>query len=226
MRTSATLAFVAVVIFAVACGTPTQPCGTFSFNSSPGACSQDNVNVVFNFNPATCGAACTCNTIAYIQVVRVIDRQTGEFIAPNSDQFDRIVTGQADATQNGWAVDRLSGRVWGYYGRDNGGGFSGITPGSNTAPATLFDGPGGFGCDNIWFDFVTVPVCIDASATCNNSLVGYWYWFFILNTSGNGPPFTEIGVDWMQDAFDKSVIEWNNDAAGLGKNAFPSMTRM
>jgi hypothetical protein len=30
----------------------------------------------------------------------------------------------------------------------------------------------------------------------------------------------------MQDALDKSVIEWNNDAAGLAKNSFPAMTRL
>jgi hypothetical protein len=226
MRVSAIVLLVICALLALSCGNPTQPCGAFTFNATP-ISRGENVNVNFNFNPALCGAACTCNTIAYIQIVRVVDRNTGAFLAPNSDQQNRIVTGQADATQNGWSVDRLSGRVWGYYGRNNDGVFSPtLTTGSNTSTATLRDMPSGWD-DNVWLDFVSVPVCIDNAASCNNTLDGYWYWFFIVGTGGTtGQPFSEVGVDWMQDAFDKSVNEWNNDAPGLGKNSFPAMTRM
>jgi hypothetical protein len=158
--------------------------------------------------------------------VRIIDRVTGNFLAPNSDQQNRIVTGDPDATQNGWAVDRLAGRNWGYYGRNNDGSFaSTLTPGSNTTAAVLRDTPSGWP-DNSWFDAVTTAVCIDSS-TCNNTLDGYYYWLFIVGTDGTTQaPFNEVGVDWMQDALDKSVIEWNNDAAGLAKNSFPAMTRL
>jgi hypothetical protein len=219
------IAFLMVAVF-LACGTPTQPCGTFSFSGTPTP-RGENVSVTFNFNPATCGAACTCNTIAYIQIVRVINRDTGEFLAPNSDQQNRIVTGDPDATQNGWSVDRIANRQWGYYARFNDGTFDTyLTTGSNTTPAILGDGPGGFP-DNTWMDFVSVPVCIDSSAACNNALTGYWYWLFIIPPGGvTSPPFSEVGVTWMQDAFDKSVVEWNNDAPGLGKHPFPAMTRM
>jgi hypothetical protein len=213
-------------VFLSGCGNPTQPCGTFTFTGSPTTNRGVNVTVNFNFNPATCGATCTNNTIVYIQIVRIIDQDTGAFLAPNSDQANRIVTGDPDATQNGWAVDRLAGRNWGYYGRNNDGSFaSTLTPGSNTAAAVLRDTPSGWP-DNSWFDAVSTAVCID-SRTCNNTLDGYYYWLFIVGTGGTTQaPFNEVGVDWMQDALDKSVIEWNNDAPGLSKNSFPAMTRL
>jgi hypothetical protein len=221
------LCFITVFcVFFSGCGNPTQPCGTFTFTGSPTTNRGVNVTVNFTFNPATCGATCTNNKIVYIQIVRIIDRDTGNFLAPNSDQQNRIVTGDPDATQNGWAVDRLAGRIWGYYGRNNDGSFaSTLTPGSNTTQAVLRDTPSGWP-DNSWFDAVSTAVCIDSS-TCNNTLDGYYYWLFVVGTGGTTQaPFNEVGVDWMQDALDKSVIEWNNDAASLSKNSFPAMTRL
>jgi len=215
--------FVALAVLAVACGTPTLPCGTFTYSGTPSG-HYLNVSVNFNFNPATCGATCTCNKIVYIQIVRVVDRTTGNFLAPGPEQQARIVTGLSP-TQDGWSVDRIDGRVWGYYGRNNDGTFASyLTPGSNTSPAILGDGPGGFPA-NTWMDFVSVPVCIDTNASCNNRLLGYYYWFFILDNNGNATdPFDEIGVTWMQQSFTSAVAEWNNDAPGLGKNTLPGMT--
>jgi hypothetical protein len=40
------------------------------------------------------------------------------------------------------------------------------------------------------------------------------------------PIISEIGVDWMQDAVDAAVAQWNATAAGLGVNPFPTLTRM
>jgi hypothetical protein len=227
MRTKIALACMLLVLLALGCGNPTFPCGNFTFTGAGHSDAGVSVIVDFDFNPATCGATCTCNTICYIQIVRIIDRDTGAFLAPNSDQQNRIVTGQPSATQNGWAVDRLSNRVWGYYGRNNDGTFaSTLTPGSNTTAAILKDTPSGWP-SNSWFDAVSVPVCIDASASCQNKLLGYYYWLFIVGSDGSGSdPFSEVGVDWMQDAFNKSVIEWNNDAPGLGKNSFPAMSQL
>ena len=212
-----------LTFLAVACGTPTLPCGTFTYTGTPSGRNL-NVNVNFNFNPATCGATCTCNTICYVQIVRVVDRDTGNFLAPGPEQQDRIVTG-ISPTQDGWSVDRLEGRMWGYYGRFNDGTFAAtLTTGSNASPAILRDGPGGFPA-NTWMDFVSVPVCIDANASCNNRLLGYYYWFFILNNNGNATnPFDEIGVTWMQDSFNSAVAKWNIKAPGLGKNSFPGMS--
>ena len=213
-----------LVVLAVACGTPTLPCGTFAFSGTPSG-SHVDLTVTFNFNAATCGAAaCNCNTICYIQIVRIIDRETGDFLAPSTQQFDRIVTG-GTPTQNGWAVDRVDHRNWGYYGRFDDGTFAPyLTTGSNTTPAVLGDSPGGWPA-NSWFDAVSVPVCIDSNASCNNRLEGYYYWLFITDPSGNaGAPFDEIGVTWMQDSFNLAVAEWNTDAPGLGKHTFPAMS--
>lgn len=134
---------VLLAVLAIACGTPTLPCGTFSFTGAPHANRGVNVSVTFNFNAATCGAAaCNCNTICYIQIVRIIDRDTGNFLAPSTEQQNRIVT-TGTPTQNGWAVDRIDNRTWGYYARFNSGTFDTyLTTGSNTTPAILNDGPG------------------------------------------------------------------------------------
>jgi hypothetical protein len=144
---------------------------------------------------------------------------------PFAEQANRMVTGDPDATQNGWAVDRLFGMAWGYYGRNDNGTFNtNITVGSNTATAILRDRPSGWPT-NTWFDAVSIPVCIDSGASCNNRLLGYYYWLFIVNPDGTtGDPFDEIGVTWMQTAFNKAVVEWNNDAPGLGKHSFPAMS--
>ena len=205
------------------CGTPTLPCGVLTYTGAPHTNRGVNTRVDFNFNPATCGAACTTDSIAYVQIVRVIDRNTGAFLAPGPEQQNRIVTGQPDATQNGWAVDRIDGRTWGLYGRNNDNTWALVVPGSNTKTATLTDGPSGWP-DNTWFDAVSVPVCIDSKATCNNRLLGYEYWLFIVSSGAAGAPFSEVGVTWMQSAFDRAVTEWNNDAPGLGKKTLPAMT--
>lgn len=219
-----------ILAFAVllgGCGTTTVPCGTFAFAGTPHASRGINVTLDFNFNPAACSAACSCQRICYVQIVRIIDRDTGNFLAPNSDQQNRIVTGQSSAAFNGWAVDRLSGRNWGYYGRNNDGTFAGtLTPGSDTTTATLRDTPSGWP-DNSWFDAVSVPVCIDNNSGCANRLLGYYYWLFVVNPGGDvGDPFHEIAVTWHRDAFDLAVTAWNSDAPGLGKNSFPTMTHL
>lgn len=210
------------------CGTTTTPCGTFAFTGTPHANQGIDMTLRFDFDPAECGEpACTCNTVAYIQIVRIIDIDTGAFLAPNSDQQNRIVTGRTKAGLNGWAIDRLAGRNWGYYGRNNDGTFaSTLTTGSNTTDAILRDRPSGWP-NNSTFDAVSVPVCIDASSPCVNELLGYYYWLFVVGRNGvTSDPFHKIAVDWHQDAVDESVIEWNNDAPGLGKNSFPAFTRM
>jgi hypothetical protein len=208
-----------------ACGTPTTPCGTFSFVGSPLTNGGVNAQVTFHFTPGTCGlAADNPYTQAYIQIVRVINRNDGSFLAPGPEQQARIVTGQPLATENGWSVDRIDGRTWGYYGRNNDGTFaSTLTPGNTTTDAVLRDAPQNWS-PNVWFDAVSVPVCISGTH-CNNRLAGYYYWLFIVQSSGAGTdPFHEIGVTWMQDSFNLAVAEWNADAPGLGKITFPAMT--
>jgi len=209
-----------------ACGPATAPCGNFTFTGSPITNGGIDCQVSFSFNTATCGAAaCTCNTIAYVQIVRIIDRDTGNFLQPHSEQTNRMVLGNATTAFNGWAVDRLFGRVWGYYGRNNDGTFaSTLTTGSNTSAAILRDTPSGWAVNN-WFDAVSVPVCIAAGSSCVDRLLGYEYWLFIVDPDGSGSdPFSEIGREWHRDAFNLAVAQWNTDASGLGKNSFPTMT--
>jgi hypothetical protein len=211
----------------VACGNPTHPCGTFTFTGAPNANRGVDITNSFAFDPSQCGSNCQASTIAYVQIVRIIDQDTGEFLAPTSQQQARIVTGNTDATQNGWAVDRLDGRVWGYYGRNNDGTFaSTLTPGSNTVAAVLRDSPSGWP-DHSWFDTVDVPVCIAERSACVNHFLGYFYWLFTVETGGStGTPFSEIGVDWNQPAVDHAVAQWNATAPGVGKNTFPAFTRL
>jgi len=227
MRKLLLLSIVGAIVLAAGCGKTTHPCGTFTFSGSPNGARGENISTSFAFSPAVCNSNCTTNTIAYIQIVRIIDIDTGDFLAPSTQQHDRIVTGLADATQNGWAVDRIDGRVWGYYARNNDGTFASyLTTGSNTTPAVLGDGPSGWP-DNSWFDAVDVPVSIDANSTCINNLLGYYYWLFAVASGGStGSPINEIGVDWNQTAVDNAVAKWNATAPGVGKNVFPAFTRL
>jgi len=219
---------VALIGAFLACGNPITQCGTFSFSGSPNGSRGENISTTFNFSPAMCSANCSTNQIAYIQIVRIIDRDTGDFLAPTAQQQARIVTGQPAATSNGWAVDRIDGRVWGYYGRNNDGTFASyLTPGSSTSPAILGDGPSGWP-DNSWFDAVDVPVCIDPQSSCVNNELGWYYWLFIVSPGGatSNPPINEVGVDWMQTSVDLSVGMWNTTAPGVGKNVFPAFSRL
>lgn len=141
MRTCA----VVVLLLTISCGPPTTPCGSFTFTGAPNGNRGENVSVNFAFGPSACSASCNCNTIAYIQIVRITNRDDGQFLSPNTDQTNRMVTGRTDATLNGWAVDRISNRKWGYYARFDDGTFDTyLTTGSNTTAAILGDSPGGW----------------------------------------------------------------------------------
>jgi hypothetical protein len=218
---------VAGVLLVPGCGNPTQPCGVFTFSGSPTTAPGEYITDQFAFNPSLCGASCTSNQIVYIQIVRVIDMTTGEFLAPGPQQQARIVTGNPTVAYNGWSVDRLEDHNWGYYGRNNDGTFdSALTPGSSSSPATLIDTPGGWPPET-WFDAVDVPVCIDSDSSCVNNLLGYYYWLYTEDSSGvTGTPYSEIGVDWMQTAVDLSIAKWNANAPGLGKTVYPAFTRL
>jgi len=217
---------ISILSLAAGCGPATVPCGGFSFTSEPYTRGID-MTLSFDFAPSACDASCSCNTVVYIQIVRVIDLATGEYLAPGEEQAARIVTGSPTPGLNGWAVDRLEGRAWGYYGRYDDGSFAEtLTPGSNTADAILRDMPSGWP-DRTWLDFLSVPVCIAAGSSCVNQLVGYYYWLFLVGTNGvPTDPLHKVAVEWHRDAFDEAIDEWNEDAASLGKNAFPALTRM
>src|ERR1700756_2742408 len=79
----------ASVLLAISCGTPTTPCGTFNYSGVATPTIRAVVNIDFNFGPSTCASSCNCDSICYVQVVRVIDRSNGAFLAPNSEQQAR-----------------------------------------------------------------------------------------------------------------------------------------
>jgi hypothetical protein len=209
---------------ACGCSDPTKPCGTFSFNGS-GVGGAD-IQTTFVFDPSKCKNACTCVVINYIQIVRVIDRGTGEFLVASNEAMPRLVIGKSIAL-NGWAVDQVdSPWAWGWYGYNgdvNDPGY--VTEGMNLSPAILRDRPDWTGHD-VWFEAVDVPVCLDPQSPCQNYLLGYYYWSFIGNYGSISTPSGEIAVEWMQDAVDAAVAQWNSTAPNLKANPFPNLKRM
>ena len=68
MTKKVVLFFVVAMVLAT-CGTPTLPCGDFTFSGTPHSNRGINMSLNFDFDPATCGApACTCDTVAYVQI--------------------------------------------------------------------------------------------------------------------------------------------------------------
>jgi len=179
----------------------------------------------FNFNPSDCGEDCNCDLVCFIQMVRTIDEENGTYLYATSEKQNR-------ATSEGWYIDRLAGRIWGYYGRYDDGSFANtVTVGSETTKANLYDYPQRPEADP-WIDFlwmaITVPVCIDnPNSSCNNHLLGYYEWAWVVDARGS-VPYT---LDWVspkgfKDDFDDAIDEWNLQAPGLAKNNFPTFTRL
>lgn len=206
----------------------TAPCGTVTFNDE-GVIDTTSSNgwdmsLDFDFTPADCGVSCTCNKVVYVQVMRVVDHENGTYLYLNSEKEDR-------ATAEGWHVDRLQGRIWGYYGRNDNGSFaSSITVGSETTTASLEDTPSrGESEPYIGFTWmaVTVPVCIDnATSSCNEQLLGFHEWGWIVGDTGGVATFDWAAPKGFKDGVDDAIAEWNADAAGLGYNNFPAFTRL
>jgi hypothetical protein len=203
------------------------PCGDFTFTGATvDGATQNGVDmdVSFDFDPAECGSTCTCSLVAYIQIVRTVDLEDFTYIYPSSEKADR-------ATADGWYIDRIANRIWGYYGRNDDGTFATtLDPGSDTDPATLFDSPRRGQSEpwlSIWWQAVSVPVCIDNGSTCANRLVGAYFWSWLVDEDGAVPGIIN-GVAWepLPDAVDEAVAEWNIQAPTLGKNTFPAFTWM
>ena len=223
---------------ATACGATTLPCGLFTFTGNPLGYPTEvgifgiDATVGFAFKPAMCGAECTCNTVAFVQIVRFRDLATGKPFTPDDhpEAKGRMVTGQPDATRNGWWVDVLPGKVLGYYGSNNPTSPAGpiafdsdlLNTGSNTRRATLTDHPRAR--PNTLFEAVSVPVCIDPAAACHRRALGYHYWQFSVDGAGKvDGPLDEAGVTWMQTAFALALAKWDIAAIDLGKRQLGNM---
>ena len=207
----------------------TVPCGTFELQDLGvrDTATQNgwNMELDFSFAPADCGVECTCNKVVYVQMLRSVDHEDGTFLYASTEKEDR-------ATAEGWHIDRLAGRIWGYYGRYDDGSFATtITVGSDTTTATLRDFPRR-GEAEPWLGFtwmaITVPVCIDnPDSACNEHLLGYYEWAWIVDDAGTVPGTLHwVSPKSLKDDFDDAVAEWNIQAPGLGKNTFPAFTRL
>lgn len=229
-----TIRFAAQLLVLVWCGmslaacTQIHPCGTFAFtgNANDGATSNGiTMNLGFDFDPAACGETCTTNTVAYIQMVRTYNVDDGTYSYISEEH-------QARAIAYGWYVDRLTGRIWGYYGRNNDGTWAGnLTPGNNTTNAVLFDAPSRpDSMRNIWWQAVSAPVSINGGAgSCNNNFLGYYYWSWFVDSAGHLTNNEIIkGTAWedLHLAMDDAVAAWNAQAPGIGHNVFPAFVKL
>lgn len=224
-------ALAVVMLFFASCADQcTQPCGVFTYNDgglvdNPTDGNGIDMSVDFDFNPADCGVACECDKIAFVQIVRVVDEDDGSYKFASAEKEDR-------ATSEGFYLDRLAGKIWGYYGRNDDGSFAGsITVGSDASTASLIDRPRRGDAEpwlgTTWMA-ITVPVCLDnPGSACNNNLLGFYEWGWLLDGAGTASgPFNFIAPKAFKDDFDDAVAEWNIQAPGLGKNNFPAFTRL
>jgi len=218
----------AVCLLEAGCSCQRLPiCGAFAFTGSKYDTSTENgidMSLRFDFNPATCGAACSADSICYVQIVRTVDLEGGTYLYPSAEKAAR-------ATPDGWYLDRLEGKKWGYYGRNDDGTFaSTLSPGGNTTPTVLVDAPRRPEmAPYIWifWEAVSVPVTIRADASCTDRLLGYYFWGWIVAKDGSvAGPLYAPAWEPMENDVDGGVAGWNAQAPGLGNYLFPVLARL
>ena len=180
------------LFFASACDTIPDPplanCGSFTFapttDTNPTG-QAELFELTFTHAPGNCPIS--CGNYWFVQVIRPLDVDSGEFIHPNDTQQDRMVTGQSDGYLNGWAVDRKEGRLLGWYGVTNEFKFeppSGIPGekfqmGLGTTPAIMHDtlarGDRWAG-KRMQILGITVAVGTDPGTACENKILGMQKW--------------------------------------------------
>lgn len=198
---------------------PTLECGSWTFTGTPNSLASPNdkfpVNSAFVFNPANCGKQCQCNTDAMIQMVRVYDVDEQMFLAGSGES-----TAWADA--NGWMIDQTVFDGWasGYYGENNDGTFDPgyNTVGSNGTANTLYDEPGGWGASTIFYS-LDVAVCVKGNQdqSCQNRILGYYFWSWVIDDKGVGQKFITAPA-WkdLDTEFQSAVAAWNKWAPTSG----------
>jgi len=206
------LRYALVGLAAMACAgcTSTLQCGTWNFSGTPSGTTFP-LSSSFTFDPSSCGANCDKAQDVMIQMTWVYSEDLHTNIyASQQPQGDR-----SDA--NGWAIDQLNGWAYGYYGVLNDGTLdtSYNIPGGPGTANTLFDTPGGWGA-NVFFYAVDVAACYK-SKTCNNSLDGYYFWSYILDSSDVGQKFITAPA-WkdLDQEFQSTVAAWNSWAPNSG----------
>ncbi len=216
-----------VMLIGMFSGCTIRPCGNFSFSGSEYDTTTVNgidAAVTFNFDPSECGSACSCGLIPYVQIVRTWSFDSAQPLYPSTEKQER-------ATSGGWYIDRVAGRKWGYYGRNDDGSFAYyLTPGSDALPAVLMDAPRRPESSpwlNIWWQAVSVPACIDDTSGCSNQMAGYYFWSWLVDDTGGVAGIFDANA-WkrLDDVVDDAVDKWDIQAAGLGKHAFPDFGRL
>lgn len=221
--------------FSAATDPYTKSCGIFSLASQSNKppnfpVPELRTTVNFTFNPAKCGKTCNCQQIAFVQMIRFTDQtdnHAGENFQPSGSQEDRMIKQNPNAAFNGWAIDRADDHVWAFYGRNNDGSFDDlahdptgglgwhIQVGSNTKDAIIKDAIHDER-SKYRVDVVIVPVCIDPNSSCNQQILGYFGYSFIRTENAVSiNPATAFTYNWMVEAFDLAVLEWNKQD---GKN--------
>jgi hypothetical protein len=198
---------------------PTLECGNWTFTGTPNTLASPSdsfpLSSSFVFNPANCGKQCQCTTDAMIQMVRVFDVDEQMFLAGSGES-----TVWSDA--NGWMIDQQPFFGWasGYYGENNDGSFDPTynVVGSNGTPNTLKDAPGGWGASTIFYA-LDVAVCVksDKEGGCNNRILGYYFWSWIIDDKGVGQKFITAPA-WkdLDTEFQSAVAAWNKWAPTSG----------
>jgi hypothetical protein len=193
----------------IAC-TPTLECGSWAFTGTPQS-DAFQVSSGFTFTPATCGKKCDCQEDVITQMVSVYDSDSQTYMFPSSSQEARSIA-------YGWSIDQLDGWAYGYYSLDNDGhtfdpGYN--PPGSNGVATTLYDEPGGWP-DNIVFYSVDVPTCF-SSMSCKNNILGYYLWSYTSDSSGTISQFITAPA-WkdLDTTFQNAVSGWNTWAPTSG----------
>ncbi len=210
LKTVGLVALCAGVLLSVTACTPTFQCGTWVFTGTPVG-NAFPLTSSFTFNPSSCGQSCPESQDVMIQMTWVYDENTHTNIYA-SDQPQGV-----RSTPNGWSIDRVDGAAHGYYGLQNDGTFySGWNlPGGPGVATTLDDEPGGWGA-NTYFYAVDVAVCYNSSS-CNNKILGYYFWSYILDSSDVGQKFiTAPAWQDLDTEFQAALTAWNNWAPTSG----------
>ena len=200
------IAAVALLAGLGGCGTA-EECGSWLYSPASSTGSGGffpALSSAFTFTPKTCGKSCDVQTDAQIQVVWVYDRDSGTFLYPTSSYMNR--------NSGGATVDRVDGEAYGWYSLINDGAtFAPFwnTTGSNGTPTTLFDKPQWPGYTDISFSSIDAAVCFK-SDTCKNRILGYYFWSWLVDGSGNVSEFLNTpAFDFDETTFQNAVAAWN-----------------
>jgi hypothetical protein len=187
-------------------------CGSWAFNGTPQSYPETfPLSSAFTFTPAACGKSCDCDSDVMIQIVRVYDSENQTYVYPTSSQAAR-------ATTDGWAIDRVDGSAYGWYSLLNDGKtFLPFwnTPGSNGTPNTLYDNPSNWPNNTVFFA-LDAAVCF-TSKTCNNRVLGYYFWSWTTDNNGNATTLiTSTAWTNLESEFQSALATWNAWAPSSG----------